>query len=150
MIKGTRIEATNSTRDVATGATNYALLSCPTGKTFVLTDLVVSATYAGETELGVASNYPLRLYDFVGSGSTDASTTATKRLSINLPADQSSFGQAAAATFVRRGVALNFTNGPEFSSGVTPSMGNGGATGASSGGAAYIGTGCVWIAGIIR
>jgi len=147
MIKGNRIEATNANA-VGTSTTVYNMISIPTGKTFILTDLVLAATYGADDPIGLLSNQIFKLYDFIGSGGTAASGNATAKLNVHIP--QVQLGTAYTSgladetpTFQHTGVVMHFTNGPEFTTGVTPGMG-----GAAN--SQVIGTGCVWLAGILR
>lgn len=144
MIKGNRTEAVNTSRDIGTSTTLYNMVSIPTGKTFILTDLAVTGSALADGPAGVLSNSVFVLYDFIGSGATAASNAATARLVVNMPAIQlASAGADLVHTRQRTSTVLHFTNGPEFSTGVTPGMG--GAANAN-----LIGTGCVWMAGVIR
>jgi len=143
MIKGVRVEATNATV-VGTQATVTNLLAIPSGKSFILTDLVVSATYAADGPTGLLSAQVFKLYDGAGDGATAQTGTTTPRLTVNLPNVQcASSGADLVHTYQRGGVTMHFTNGPAFSTGITPGLG-----GAANAGT--IGTGCVYIAGILR
>jgi len=138
MIKGSRIEATNTTY-VGSHTIVTNMLSIPSGKTFVLTDIMVSGSHSVDTNHTLASSLPMKLYDVVGASGTAASGTNTPRLTINLPVIPVSSFEAASA-YKRGSVVVHFTNGPEFENGVTPATGDNGT----------IGTGCVWIAGYLR
>lgn len=138
MIKGNRIQGTNTTY-VGSHTIITSMLNVPAGKTFVLTDLIVSGTHSVGDQITEASNLALKLYDVSGESGTAASGTNTPRLSINLPLNMNGSADSAAA-FKKGSVVLHFTNGPEFSNGVTPATTNGGTTG----------TGCVWVAGYLK
>jgi hypothetical protein len=142
MIIGVKKEATNSTNDVGTGVTVYNILTIPTGKVFVLTELEITASYANDTAIAEASNDLFKLYDFIGSGSTAASGNGTALVSVNMPLYPVHSWDKTAASFVRGSTILKYANGPEFSTGVTPGMG--------AGNAAIVGTGCVRVAGVLR
>lgn len=139
MIKGTRVEAINSTQDIGSGATGYNMIAVPTNKTFVLTDLIVTGSYAADACTS-ASNAPLKLWDYLGSGGTDASggTSAVCRLSVLLT-PYSPGAATAVMTSIRGTRILHLTNGPEFTLGFTPQMSG-----------PVIGTGCLWISGVLR
>lgn len=141
MIVGTRISGTNAYA-VGTSTTVYNMITIPTGKTFVMTDLVVTGSYAGDEITTFGSNDIFKVYDFVGSGATAASGTGTARVSLNLNIDQTASYDGATIDGVRGTTVLHFTNGPEFSNGVTPGMG--------AANTKLIGTGCVWVAGLLR
>lgn len=144
MIKGTRFEAVNTTRDIGTSTTLYNMVSIPTGKTFVLTDLSVVGSALGDGPIGLLSHCVFVLYDVVGSGATAASGTNTPRLIIDIPQiNLASAGADLVHTYQRTGAVMHFTNGPEFSNGVTPGMGGAANT-------LLIGTGCVRVAGLYR
>jgi hypothetical protein len=142
MIKGVRTSATSA---ASCGTTfGYNLLTIPTGKTFVLTDLSVVGTYADDTPYSPASHDNFRLYDFIGSGLTDASGLGTLRLCVNLNGIDNTTTQTTdtKAAMISSGIVLHLTNGPEFSTGVTPQLGGANAQ--------AIGTGGVWVAGYTR
>jgi hypothetical protein len=144
MIKGVRVEATNAY--TVNGGTAYNMITIPTGKTFVLTDLIAAGTYAGdENAIKPQSHDALRLYDYAAAVSTDASVVATARLNVHLNTidNATTMTPGTAMTIMRTGVVLHLTNGPEFSNGVCPQMGGGNNT-------VPIGTGCLWLAGYIR
>lgn len=138
MMKGNRIEATNTTY-VGSHTIVTNMLAIPTGKTFVLTDLVVGGSHSVDAQHAIASAVPFKLYDVAGASGTAASGTNTPRLTINIPLNQTNSYEVAGA-FKRGAVAIHFTNGPEFSNGVTPASGDNGT----------IGTGCVWVAGYLK
>lgn len=138
MIKGNRIEGTNTTY-VGSHTIITNMLTIPSGKTFVLTDLVISGSHSVDTQHTLASHLPLKLFDVAGASGTAASGTNVPRLTINLPVIENNSYEAAAA-FKSGSVVLHFTNGPEFSNGVTPATSNNGTTG----------TGCVWVAGYLK
>lgn len=143
MIKGNRTEAVN-TQAVGTSTTVYNMIAIPTGKTFVLTDIVVNGSYLADNPHAVASHTVFGIYDYIGSGATAASNTGTPLVLIDIPQVMlASAGGDLVQTYQRGGAVMHFTNGPEFSTGVTPGMG-----GAAN--SLIIGTGCVWIAGLIR
>lgn len=142
MIKGTRVEGTNSVI-VGTGGTCPSLITVPTNKTFVLTDLSMTATYGVDTGLGVASMDVLAFYDLVMSGGTAGSGTSNAVFKINWDGyRESSSTTAVTPVLMRRSSVYHFTNGPEFSRAVSAEV-----SGANS---ANIGTGCLWVAGILR
>ena len=146
MIKGTRIEATNTTRDVGTSTTVYNMISIPTGKTFILTDIVVTGSALADNPHGLLSHTVFALYDYIGSGATAASNVGTARLILDLPQVMlASAGGDLVQTYQRGCAVMHFTEGrgPEFSTGVTPGMGGAANT-------LLVGTGCVWLAGILR
>lgn len=144
MIKGNRVEGINST-EVGTGGTCPSLITVQTGKTFVLTDLVISPDYAGvgSAVALVASAEVVGFYDFVMSGGTAASgnTVAVFKYAWNL--DMASSG-ATAIAMRRIGATYHFTNGPEFSRAVSVEVA-GAAAGSNN-----VPTGCIWVAGIYR
>lgn len=143
MLRGTKIQATNAV-DVGTAATITNMLTLPTGKTFILTDLVALPTYAiDDSHTTYTSNDVLRLYDGNGDGSTELSGTVPQRLTVHFPLVQlATTGTGNVPKYQRQSVVLHFTNGPEFSTGVTPQMAGGQTN--------IIGTGCIWIGGILR
>lgn len=138
MIKGNRIEATNTTY-VGSHTIVTNMLVIPTGKTFVLTDLMITGSSAVDTNHTITSSLPVKLYDVAGASGTAASGTNVPRLTVNLPVLPVSSFEAAGA-FKRGTAVVHFTNGPEFVNGVTPASGDNG----------VIGTGCVWVAGYIK
>ncbi len=144
MIKGNRTEGINST-EVGTGGTCPSLITVPTGKTFIMTDLVMSPDSAGVASLValVASAEAVGFYDFVMSGGTAASgnTVAVFKYAWDLEMGVSG---ATAIGFRRVGAAYHFTNGPEFSRAVSVEV-----AGAAAG-SNHVPTGCIWVAGILR
>jgi hypothetical protein len=142
MIKGTRVEGTNSTA-IGTGGTCPSLITVPGGKTFILTDIAMTPTY-GLDDVAVvvaASAGLLSVYDFVLSGGTAASGNAAALLKIGWNMQHAVSG-ATAVALARRSAIYHFTNGPEFSNAFSLEV-----TDAGSG---NIGTGCIWVGGILR
>jgi len=143
MIKGVRTEAVN-TQAVGTSTTVYNMLAIPTGKSFVISDLVVNGTYLQDNPHGLLSHTVFSLYDYVGSGATAASGTGTARITVDIPqVALASAGGDLVQTYERGGAVMHFDTGIEFSTGITPGMG-----GAAN--SLIIGTGCIYIGGVIR
>ena len=147
MIKGVRTEAVNA-QAVGTSTTVYNMLAIPTGKSFVLSDLVVNGSYLQDDPHGLLSNMVFKLYDYVGSGATAASGVGTARVTVGIPQIQLATAFASNSvnetlTFQRGGSVMHFDTGIEFSTGVTPGLG-----GAAN--SLIIGTGCIYIGGVIR
>lgn len=114
MIKGVRITARNSTKPITSAAVNYNMLVIPSGKTFTLTDLVVVGSHYVNSAIATSgSAFTLKLFDQVGDGST-AGTTAWVQFKL----DQIGTNVQSRAV----GKVLHWTNGPEFTVGVTPAL----------------------------
>lgn len=114
MIKGTRVTAQNSTQAVGTGIACYNMLAIPTGKTFVLTDLaVVGSAYTNTVVATAGSAMQLILFDQAGTG---IASGVTAGLVIHLD----TIGTAAAWNSV--GKVMQWTDGPEFTVGVSPQL----------------------------
>lgn len=142
MIKGVRMEGTNSTA-IGTGGTCPSLITVPSGKSFILTDITMMPTY-GLDDAGIvvaASAGILSVYDFVLSGGTAGSGSTAALLKIGFNLQQGASG-ATAVALARRGAMYHFTNGPEFSNAVSLEL--------TDTGSVNIGTGCVWVGGIVR
>lgn len=141
VVKGVRVEATNSTI-IGTGGTCPSLLTVPTGKTFILTDISIIPTYGVDVPVGVASADVIAFYDVSAGGSTAASGTTNAKFKLNWDLQVTTGGGTAVAYSRGNGMVYHFTNGPEFSNGFTAEL-----SGANS---LNVGTGCMWIAGIYR
>lgn len=142
MIKGVPTNATNSTA-IGTGGTCPSLLTVPTGKTFILTDLVIAPSYGADTAsiATVLSAGIVSFYDVSAGGSTAASGTTVAKFKVNYEMQTQSGGGSAIA-YAKMPAVYHFTNGPEFSNGVTIEL--------TDTGSENIGTGCVWISGLLR
>lgn len=145
MIKGTRVEGTNFTV-IGTAGTCVSLITVPTNKTFVLTDIVMCTTHGVDTPVGVASNHGIAFYDLVMSGGTAGSGTSNALFKIMLDGyRESSSTTAVSPLLMRVGAAYHFTNGPEFSRAVSAEVSQ--TAGADS---TNIGTSCLWVSGLLR
>lgn len=137
MIKGTRIEATNSGATIAPGlASAYGLLTLPTGKTFILTDLIAAfrpTASTGTSEAGVA------LMDKAFGAGVSAYTQSDVKVYFPSPG-KSLIGTATNGISPSSVVITDLVNGPEFSTCVT----------AGAFGTFAIPTFGIWIAGIMR
>ena len=117
MIKGTRIQATNSAAIVPTTAglnTAQALLTLPTGKTFVLTDISVGFQMSSST--GTAMQLPgVGLIDVAEAGGT-AATVGEFKVALK-PKFKSALHSNAVAdvSLAEPMVMTDFVNGMEFS-----------------------------------
>lgn len=117
MIKGVRIQATNSAAVVTTTAglnTAQALLTLPTGKTFILTDLTVGFTMS--TSTGSAMQLPgIGFIDVAEAGGTAATVGEFK--AAYRPVLKSGFHSNAVAdvSLAEPMVITDMVNGPEFS-----------------------------------
>lgn len=116
MIKGVRIQATNSAAIVPTTAglnTAQALLTIPTGKTLILTDISVGFTMSSST--GTAMQLPgIGLIDVAEAGGTAA--TAGEFKFVARPKMKSSLHSNAVAdvSLAEPMVITDLQNGPSF------------------------------------
>lgn len=116
MIKGARIQATNSAAVVSTTAalnTAQALLTIPTGKTLILTDIAVGFTMS--TSTGTAMQLPgIGLIDVAEAGGTAAAADEFKF--VVRPKMKSSLHSNAVAdiSLAEPMVITDLQNGPSF------------------------------------
>lgn len=117
MIKGNRIQATNSAAIVSTTAalnTAQALLTLPTGKTFILTDISIAFLLSSST--GTAMQLPgVGLTDAAEAGGT-AATSGEFKLVLRPKLKAALHSNAVADLhFDAPMVITDLQNGPEFS-----------------------------------
>lgn len=117
MIKGARTQATNSAAIVSTTAalnTAQALLTLPTGKTFILTDLAVAFTMS--TSTGTAMQLPgVALIDVAQAGGT-AATVGEFKLALKPGLKGYPHSNAVADVVIDSPMVItSLANGPEFS-----------------------------------
>jgi len=117
MIKGNRIQATNSASvGIATASLNTAvpLLTLPTGKTFILTDLAVGFTMSSST--GTAMLLPgVGLIDVAQAGGTVATAGEIKMVARPELDSHAHFSAVADVYITEPLVITDMINGPEFS-----------------------------------
>lgn len=113
MIKGTRITRNNRTYAIGTTPLAYNMLTIPTGKTFVMTDLVIVGTAYTQTIVATAGScMQLILYDEAAAGASG--TTAGLIVHLDTVGSTSNWCSA--------GKVMHWTNGPEFTVGVSPML----------------------------
>lgn len=139
MITGIRVEGVNSVL-VGSGGTCPAIITVPTGKTFVLTDVSMVPTHGVDANLAVAASAAVvGFYDVVSAGATACSGTTAAKFKLGFDLQMESAG-GSAVSICQKGVSYHFTNGPEFSNGITVETNS----------TQVVGTGCIWVAGVLR
>lgn len=135
MIKGARIEATANTATLAPLLSAYGLLTVPTGKTFVLTDLVCAFRGTAASAGGQAG---VALMDKAFGAGVSAFTASDVK--VMFTGQKVLIGTATSIVSPKPIVITDLQNGPTFSTCVT----------AGAVGTFAVPTYGVWVAGYLR
>ncbi len=137
MIKGTRVQASGNTATIPPLLSGYGLFTLPTGKTFILTDLIAGFRPTLASGLAVAG---VTLCDKAFGAGISAWTIGDAKVIYPATKLKNLVGTAVPAINAGTLVLTDIQNGPEFSTCVT----------VGTIGSFAIPTYGVWIGGIMR
>jgi len=116
-VKGIRKDGSNATSLEALTATAVTVLTVTTGRTFVLTDLIVTGR---ATATAIITQPVVRLYDET-AGENTAPTAALQKFAVIVPLEPviASADPTTLSGMAQPVVITNIQNGPEFSTEVS-------------------------------